>query len=68
MLHDGMKKVLFTLKGKKMNCRTCKYWYSPKGFDSMGICRRFPQTQNKPPDDWCGEHTEPVVFIKKEKN
>jgi hypothetical protein len=46
-------------------CKTCKYWYSPKGFDSMGICRRFPQSQNKAPDDWCGEHTEPVVFIKK---
>lgn len=48
-----------------MNCKTCKYWYSPKGFDAMGICRRFPQSQTKAPDDWCGEHTEPVVFIKK---
>ena len=48
-----------------MNCKTCKYWYSPKGFDAMGICRRFPQNQNKAPDDWCGEHTEPVVLIKK---
>jgi len=36
-------------------CKTCKYWYSPKGFDAMGICRRFPQSQNKAPDDWCGE-------------
>lgn len=22
----------------------------------MGLCRRFPQTQNKHGMDWCGEH------------
>jgi rubredoxin len=48
-----------------MNCKTCKFWYSPKGFDAMGICRRFPATQNKLPDDWCGEFEEIIVFIKK---
>jgi hypothetical protein len=34
----------------------------------MGICRRFPQSQTKAPDDWCGEHTEIVVFVKKAVN
>lgn len=22
----------------------------------MGLCRRFPETQNKHGMDWCGEH------------
>lgn len=22
----------------------------------MGLCRRFPETQNKHEMDWCGEH------------
>jgi len=52
-------------KGKEMNCATCKYWFSPKGFNAMGFCRRFPQTQTKAPDDWCGEHKEMTGFIKK---
>jgi hypothetical protein len=48
-----------------MNCKTCKYWFSPKSFDAMGFCRRFPQTQTKASDEWCGEHKEITVFTKK---
>jgi len=27
----------------------------------MGLCRRFPETQNKHEMDWCGEHQLSVV-------
>jgi rubredoxin len=48
-----------------MNCKTCKYWYTPRNFDSMGICRRYPFEQKKLPSDWCGEYVEIIGFVKK---
>lgn len=33
-------------------CETCIYWADR---NIMGICRRYPATQNKQKTDWCGE-------------
>lgn len=47
-----------------MHCKTCKYWWSPNGFDQMGLCRRFPKQENKSNNDWCGEFVELPQFTK----
>ena len=48
----------------EIRCRTCRFFTQAQ---VMGLCRRFPETQNKHEMDWCGEHqlsatmTVPVV-------
>ena len=29
-------------------CKNCKFW-------EKGTCHRYPKTEEKGPDDWCGE-------------
>lgn len=39
-------------------CGICKYFkpkYEPDGSCESGLCRRFPATQRKPVESWCGE-------------
>lgn len=36
-----------------VRCHSCRFFTQA---DVMGLCRRFPQTQNKHGMDWCGEH------------
>jgi hypothetical protein len=37
----------------EMRCKTCRFFSSAQ---IMGLCRRYPETQNKHERDWCGEH------------
>ena len=37
------------------DCKTCKY-FSKQSYTDMGLCKRFPEQQNKHSTDWCGEH------------
>ena len=37
------------------HCKTCRY-FSQEGFRDMGVCKRYPEPQNKNGTDWCGEH------------
>ena len=54
----------------KFNCENCRYW---QNHQIIGICRRYPQFQNKARTDWCGEFAAermialPVVEMPKEK-
>jgi hypothetical protein len=34
-------------------CKNCRFFRGDASI--MGSCRRFPQTINKHPVDWCGE-------------
>jgi hypothetical protein len=34
-------------------CKTCRFFTQSQ---IMGVCRRFPEHQNKHELDWCGEH------------
>jgi len=34
-------------------CKTCRFFTQAQ---VMGVCRRFPEHQNKHELDWCGEH------------
>ena len=35
------------------NCNSCKFYFTG---DQMGSCKRYPETKNKSPNDWCGEY------------
>ena len=37
------------------DCKTCKY-FSKQSYTDMGLCKRYPEQQNKHSTDWCGEH------------
>lgn len=34
-------------------CLSCKFFITG---GQLGACHRFPQSLNKSPSDWCGEH------------
>lgn len=36
-----------------VRCKSCRFFTQA---EVMGLCRRFPETQNKHEMDWCGEH------------
>jgi hypothetical protein len=36
-----------------IECRNCRFFRGDNAV--MGACRRFPQSVNKFPADWCGE-------------
>ena len=40
-------------------CKTCRFFTQAQ---VMGLCRRYPETQNKHEMDWCGEHQLSVVL------
>lgn len=42
-----------------MKCIECKYWMD-QGY--MGSCKRFPVTETKAAQDWCGEYVAKVVL------
>ena len=53
------------------SCLDCKFW---KRGDIYGECRRFPISENKHQNSWCGEYysltpskNEPKVELKEEK-
>lgn len=35
-----------------LKCEFCLFWLDR---NIMGVCRRFPATQNKHKNEWCGE-------------
>lgn len=37
----------------QVRCKTCRFFSQAQ---VMGLCRRFPESQNKHEMDWCGEH------------
>lgn len=37
----------------EVRCKSCRFFSEAQ---VMGLCRRFPETQNKHEMDWCGEH------------
>jgi hypothetical protein len=41
-----------------VRCKSCRFFTQAQ---VMGLCRRFPETQNKHEMDWCGEHQLSVV-------
>lgn len=42
-----------------MKCIECKYWQD-QGY--MGTCKRYPETQTKAAQDWCGEYVAKTVL------
>jgi hypothetical protein len=46
-----------------MQCDDCKYYLiSPN--DYYGVCKRYPENQNKNKTDFCGEFSQKEVVIK----
>ena len=45
-----------------MKCIECK-WFVGQTNDNYGVCKRYPTTQNKSQQDWCGEFASKVVVI-----
>lgn len=43
-----------------VRCRSCRFFSQAQ---VMGLCRRFPETQNKHEMDWCGEHQLAVAVM-----
>lgn len=41
-----------------IRCNNCRFW---NGAQLMGLCRRYPKTENKHEMDWCGEHQPAAV-------
>lgn len=37
----------------EIRCKTCRFFTQAQ---VMGVCRRYPEHQNKHEMDWCGEH------------
>ena len=37
-----------------MKCADCK-WFAGQSSDQYGLCKRYPISQNKTQQDWCGE-------------
>lgn len=37
-----------------MNCNECR-WFSINPNDHYGVCKRYPENQNKNQTDFCGE-------------
>ena len=37
------------------HCNTCLFYMDVGG--PIGVCRRFPQFQNRSKMEWCGEHS-----------
>ncbi len=42
-----------------MKCNECKYWID-QGY--MGSCKRYPVTETKAAQDWCGEYVAKTVL------
>jgi len=42
-----------------MKCIECKYWID-QGY--MGSCKRYPVTETKAAQDWCGEFVAKVIL------
>lgn len=40
-------------------CKTCRFFTQAQ---IMGVCRRYPEHQNKHEMDWCGEHQLSIVI------
>ena len=40
------------------NCGGCRFFRSQQ---IMGVCRLYPQQQNKHESDWCGQHEAKAV-------
>ncbi len=38
----------------KLSCQYCKFFI---GGLAIGTCKRFPKTENKHKNDWCGEYS-----------
>lgn len=55
----------------EITCSNCRFFRGDAAI--MGSCRRFPQTVNKYPADWCGEYQSltmlalPVVEMREEQ-
>ena len=47
------------------NCNSCIYYMDVGG--PIGVCRRFPQFQNRSKMEWCGEHSSMLVLPVVEK-
>lgn len=45
-----------------MKCIECK-WFAGQHNDAYGVCKRFPQIENKSQQDWCGEYSNKVVVV-----
>ena len=45
-----------------MKCIDCK-WYVGQVNDNYGVCKRYPQTENKSLQDWCGEFASKIIVI-----
>ena len=43
-----------------IHCKSCRFFVPG---NILGVCRRYPEMQNKHEMDWCGEHC-PVVTVK----
>ena len=41
-----------------VNCNTCLYYLDSGG--PIGVCRRYPQFQNRSKMEWCGEYVAKV--------
>lgn len=37
----------------EIRCKTCRFFTQAQ---VMGVCRRYPEHQNRHEMDWCGEH------------
>lgn len=46
------------------NCKSCLFYLDIGG--PIGVCRRYPQFQNRSPQEWCGEHSGMLVLPVKE--
>lgn len=41
-------------------CENCRFWQNQ---NIIGLCRRYPQHQNKSRIDWCGEWSVSLVSL-----
>jgi hypothetical protein len=41
-------------------CENCRFWQNQ---NIIGLCRRYPQHQNKSRIDWCGEWSMALVQL-----
>ena len=44
-----------TAVNTKEICALCRFFSTGS---HMGVCRRYPETKNKSPNEWCGEYQE----------
>jgi hypothetical protein len=43
------------------NCGGCRYF---RNMQIMGVCRLYPQQQNKHESDWCGQYQAKAVKMR----